>query len=295
MKKSLIFILCALVALVTLSCSKKDSNEPDEPQVVNNQDVQKVTFNVAPFQQTTEPLGAPAVRKAPIYDGEGTEATNALTDLFIFDDTVKILHQKNTDPDFGTAELTLTHGQHNLSVIMTRSTGISVDTGVIAMTSIRPTFGKLVPINVTKNTGNQAITVDRLTGLFSVTINDVFPTTANEIEFVIDPKYNQLDVTTLQGVNGGEWSQRVSCASKVGQSGVEYHFNTILPSLTSETTADVTLNIYDAKGKVIYSVKIEGVRMASNTKTLLSGNLFTGTGTTIVVNTTWNQDIVGDF
>ena len=56
MKKTLIFAL--MCALVTLSaCSKKDSNEPDEPQVVNNQDVQKVTFNVAPFQQTTEPMG----------------------------------------------------------------------------------------------------------------------------------------------------------------------------------------------------------------------------------------------
>ena len=277
MKK--LFFLCALAALL-IGC--KGQNDPEQ--------VQSVQFKVSTFTQTTEQMNAP--RKAPILDDEGGYA---LTDLFVFDCTTQLAHQTSDAQDFGTVVLNLTHGNHNLSFILTRSTGIEVENGVMTFGSVRSTFGKLLALNVTASTGAQDLTLDRISGQLQLTINDAFPTTANEIEFVVNPRYSQLNVTNLQGVNGDEWSQRVSCTAKQGQSGVSYTFNHICPSLTAEYTADVTINIYNAGGSVIYTVTIDDVRFASNTKTLLSGNLFTTPSASVGVNTSWNSNIVGTW
>ena len=279
-------ILAAACCLILCSCNKKD-----EPQAS-----QQVTFKVSTFQQATEPMGAP-IRRAPqatILDDEGGVA---LTDLFVFDGTTQLAHQVYEDDHdaFGTVTLNLTHGNHNLSFVATRSTGITVENGVMAFGSIRPTFGKLLALNVSGSTGAQDLTLDRISGMLFITINDEFPATANQIEFVMATKYSQINVASLLGVNGAEWSQKVSCTSKQGQSGVQYTFNTICPSLTEEYTSDLTINIYNSLNAVIYSVTIEDVRFASNTKTLLSGNLFTSPSASVSVNTTWNTNIVGTW
>lgn len=268
--------ICALAALL-LGC--KSQNDPAQ--------VQAVTFQVSTFSQTLQ-----APRRAPILDDEGG---SALTDLYVFDGTTQLAHQTNDADDFGTVTLNLTHGSHDLSFILTRSTGISVSEGVLTFGSVRSTFGKLLTLNVTNQTGAQDLTLDRLSGQMVITINDAFPATAAEIEFVINPRYIQLDATTLQAVNGASWSQRASCTAKVGLTGQAYTFNHICPSLTDEMTADVTINIYNAGGTVLYSVTIDDVRMAANTKTLLSGNLFTAPSASVSVNTSWNSSIVGTF
>jgi hypothetical protein len=283
MKKYLFF--SAIVALLFVSCKSKD--EPENLQK------QQVTFKVTAFEQTTDPMNGPAkAPQATILDDEGGVA---LTDLYVFDGTTQLAHQTNDDPSFGTVTLDLTHGNHNLSFICTRSTGISVENGVMTFSGIRPTFGKLLALNVSSSTPAQNLELDRITGQLSITINDAFPATANQIEFILANKYSSINVASLLGVNGAEWSQKVSCTAKVGQSGVQYNFNTICPSLTEEYTSDLTINIYNSLNAVIYSVTIEDVRFAANTKTLLSGNLFTTPSASVSVNHTWNTNIVGTW
>ena len=277
-----LFLFAAIVAAF-LSCSKKD--EPQQKQ--------SITFKVSAFEQTTEPMNSP--RRAPqatILDDEGGVA---LTDLYVFDGTTQLAHQTNDDQNFGTVTLNLSHGDHSLSFVLTRSAGLSYNAGVLSASSLRSTFGKTLALNVSASTPAQDLTLERLTGLVGVTINDAFPATANEIEFVINPRYTSLNVATLCGVSGSEFRQKVSCTSKIGQSGVYYGFNILAPSLTEEFTADVTINIYNSTNTVIYSVTVDDVRMAANTKTLISGNLFQSPGATVTVNTTWNTSIVGNF
>lgn len=276
MKK--VLILSAFVALLS-AC--QDKNEPAQ--------IQAVQFKVKAFEQVTQPMQAP--RATILDDEEGT----ALTDLFIFDGTSQVAHQTSEDTNFGTVTLNLTHGNHNLSFILTRSTGITVSEGVMTFGSVRSTFGKLYALNVSGSTGAQDLTLDRISGKLVITINDEFPATANQIEFIVNPRYMKLDVTNLHGVDAEEFSQKVSCTSKVGMTGVQYNFNTICPSLTDETTADVTINIYNSSGSVIYSVTIDDVRLAANTKTMLSGNLFTAPVASVGVNHSWNTSIVGTW
>ena len=276
MKKFLFF--SALIALLS-AC--QDKNEPAQ--------IQAVQFKVKAFEQVTQPMQAP--RATILDDEEGT----ALTDLFIFDGTSQVAHQTSEDTNFGTVTLNLTHGNHNLSFILTRSTGITVSEGVMTFGSVRSTFGKLYALNVSGSTGAQDLTLDRISGQLIITINDEFPATANQIEFIVNPRYTKLDVTNLHGVDAAEFSQKVSCTSKVGMTGVQYTFNTICPSLTDETTADVTINIYNSGGSVIYSVTIDDVRLASNTRTMLSGNLFTAPIASVGVNHSWNTSIVGTW
>ena len=150
-------------------------------------------------------------------------------------------------------------------------------------------------LNVSGSTPAQNLTLDRISGLLYITINDEFPATANQIEFVMATRYTSLNVATLCGTNGDEWSQKVSCTGKVGQSGVQYSFNFLAPSLTDEYTSDLTINIYNSLDAVIYSVTIEDVRLAANTKTMLSGNLFTSPSASVSVSHTWNSNIVGTW
>ena len=283
MKKYLFF--SAIVALLFVSC--KGKNEPVQ--------VQQVTFRVSAFEQTTEPMGSP--RKAPqatILDDEGGVV---LTDLYVFDGTTQLAHQVYADDNaaFGTVTLDLTHGNHNLSFVATRSAGLSYSAGVLSATSLRSTFGKTLALNVSGSTPAQNLTLDRISGLLSITINDEFPATANQIEFVMATRYTSINVATLCGTNGDEWSQKVSCTGKVGQSGVQYSFNFLAPSLTDEYTSDLTINIYNSLDAVIYSVTIEDVRLAANTKTMLSGNLFTSPSASVSVSHTWNTNIVGTW
>ena len=280
MKKFL--FISALIALVLVGCKSKDDPESATEK-------QTVTFNLNGWQQSTSSMGP---RKVTILDDEGG---TALTDLFIFDGSSQVAHQTNDDANFGTVTLDLSHGNHNMSFIMTRSTGITYEDGVMTFGSVRSTFGKLLALNVTASTGAQDLTLDRISGQLQLTINDAFPTAAAEIEFVVDPRYSQLNVTNLQAVNGASWNQRVSCTTKQGQSGVNYTFNHIAPSLNDEYTADVTINIYNAGGSVIHSVTIDDVRFAANTRTLLSGNLFTAPSASISVDHSWNSDIVGTW
>ena len=253
---------------------------------------QEVTFNISAFKQGTAPMGIAPKQNATILDDvDGT----ALTDLYIFDGSTQLAHQTSDMEDFGTITLTLTHGSHNLSFVCTRSTDISVADGTMAMGGVKPTFGKLLTLNVTNNTPAQDLTLQRITGQMSITIEDAFPATAKEIEFVIDPRYKDLNTSTLCAINGESVTQRVSCTSKVGKTDQQFAFTLLAPSLSEEYTADVTINVYDDGGVLIHSVSIADVRLAANTQTLLSGKLFRGTDATLNIDHTWNQDIEGSF
>jgi hypothetical protein len=281
MKKYL--VIAAFVAAF-VACGNKGEDEPKQARTV--------VFCVSGFEVETEAMPVAGRRGEPILDDEGG---TALTDLYVFDGTAQLAHQTSDAADFGTVTLNLSQGAHSLSFVATRSSGIVYAGGKMTFTSIRPTFGKLVPLTVSGSTAAQSVVLDRMTGQMIVTINDAFPADAAEIAFTITPKYEALDVATLCGTDGASKTVRVSCVEKVGISRQVYSLNLLAPSLAGEYTADVTITVYNAGGTAIHSVALTAVRMAANTRTMLSGNLFTGPKANVSVNHGWNTDIVGTF
>lgn len=278
------YLVIAAFVAAFVACSNTQKDEPKQERTV--------VFRVLGFEVETEGMTVAGRRGAPILDDEnGME----LTDIYVFDGTAQLAHQTSDAADFGTVTLNLAQGAHSLSFIATRSSGIGYADGKMTFTSIRPIFGKLLPLTVSGTTAAQSVVLDRLTGQLVVTINDAFPADAAEIAFTVSPKYEALDVATLCGTDGMSKTFRVSCADKVGSSGQTYRLNTLAPSLTDEYTADVSITVYNAGGTAIHSVALTSVRMAGNTKTMLSGNLFAGQKANVTVNHGWNSDIVGTF
>ena len=274
MKKYL--FLLPIVALLA-ACS---SNEPSHSH--------QVTFNVAGMVAETEPMPAPR-KVAPMTDDDGQQ----MTDLILFDGATYLMRQQNTDPDFGTVTVMLTAGEHNLHFIATRSTELSYDEGVLNCASLRSTFGKHYYINVTGGS-DEYVTMERITGQVVITIEDEIPAGAANLRIQFGDYYNGINPTTFDGVRSGAYDQTVSIASKVGMTGAQWKLNILVPTYgeTSETT--YTLTATNGSGDIIGQAT-GTMTICSNTKTLLHGNLFTGTRSFVSLSTAWNSDIDEGF
>jgi hypothetical protein len=269
--------LCAAIAVSLLACKSKD-----EPQISQQH---QVTFRVPELTVETEPMNAPAVRKvAPLTDEDGAQ----MTDLILFDGATYLMRQQNTDPDFGTVTVMLTAGEHHLHFVATRSTELSYDEGVLNCASLRSTFGKHYDINVTGGS-DEYVTMDRLTGMVVITIEDEIPAGAANLRIQFGDYYKGLNPTTFAGVRSGEFDQTVSLSSKVGQTDVQYKLNILAPVYGTESTTTYTLTATNGSGEVIGQAT-GTMPINSNTKTLLHGNLFVGTRSFLSLATSWGAD-----
>ena len=259
---------------VLFSCNSKYASEAQHP----------VTFRVPALQVDTEPMNAPR-KVAPLMDEDGQQ----MTDLFLFDGAAQLLRQQSTDPDFGTITVMLTEGEHHLHFVATRSTELSYADGMLNCASLRPTFGKHYDINVSGKS-DEYITMERLTGMVVITIEDEIPADAASLRIQMGDFYKGLNQTTFAGVRSGEFDQTVSIASKVGTTGVQYKLNILAPVYGIESTTTYALTATNGSGDVIG--KATGTMpINSNTKTLLHGSLFTGTRSFVSLSTAWNGDI----
>lgn len=270
MKKALFF--SALLALILTGCKS------DEPQAQH-----QVTFRIPALKAETEPMPAPR-KVAPLTDDDGTQ----MTDLFIFDGATQIAHQTNTEAEFGTITVLLTAGTHHLHFIATRSSGLSYDEGVLNCTSLRPTFGKHYDLNVTGGS-DENISLDRLTGQVVITIEDAIPTGAKSLRIQFDDYYKGINPTTFAATRSGEFDQTVSIASYVGVSSKTWTLNILVPVYQTEHETTFTLTAYNTSDEIIGQAT-GTMPCNSNTKTLLHGNLFTGTRSIVALTTAWNAD-----
>ena len=275
MKKTILFT--AIAAVILSGCSSKD-----EPANVQQH---QVTFRVPELTVETYPMSAPGVRKvAPLTDEDGSQ----MTDLLLFDGATYLMRQQNTDTDFGTVTVMLTAGEHHLHFVATRSTELSYDEGILNCASLRPTFGKHYDINVTGGS-DEYVTMDRLTGMVVITIEDEIPAGAANLRIQFGDYYKGLNPTTFAGVRSGAFDQTVSIASKVGMTDQQWRLNILAPVYGTESTTTYTLTATNGSGDVIGQAT-GTMPINSNTKTLLHGNLFTGTRSMLTLTTSWNAD-----
>ena len=274
MKKALFF--SALVALIFTGCN-------DEPQAKH-----QVTFRVPAIRVETEPMSAPH-KVAPLTDDEGQQ----MTDLILFDGATYLMRQQSTDPNFGTVTVLLTAGEHHLHFIATRSTELTYDEGVLNCASLRQTYGKHYDLNVTGGS-DEYVTMDRLTGMVVITIEDEIPAGAANLRIQFGDYYKGLNPTTFAGVRSCTFDQTVSIASKVGMTDQQWKLNILVPTYGETSETSYTLTATNGSGDIIGQAT-GTMSICSNTKTLLHGNLFTGTRSFVSLSTAWNSDIDEGF
>ena len=278
MKKFLFF--SALFALMLVGCKNQD-----EPQ--QKAETHQVKFTIPGLTVSTEPMDAPRKAPASLIDD-----SDELTDLYLFDGTTQLVHQTSDQAEFGTITVLLTTGNHTLHFVATRSTGISYENGILACTSLKNTFGKTVQLNVAGG-GDQNVTLDRLSGKLIITINDAIPSGASNLRIQLACRYTSLNVTSLYGVSPSSFDQNVNISGKVGTSGYQITLYMLAMDECGYDT-DFTLTATNSSSQVIGQAT-GTVTIAPNTKTLLIGNLFTGTRSFISLNSAWNADIEESF
>lgn len=277
MKKTIL-----LMAMVAVLFSCKSKNEPEAQH--------QVTFRVPALQVETEPMSAPGVRKvAPLTDDDGSQ----MTDLILFDGSTYLMRQQNTDPNFGTVTVMLTAGEHHLHFIATRSTDLSYNEGILNFASLRPTFGKHYDMNVTGGS-DEYVTMDRLTGQVVITIEDEIPSGAANLRIQFGDYYKGINPTNFAGVRSGTFDQTVNISGKVGLTDQVWRLNILVPVYGEESETTYTLTATNGSGDIIGQAT-GTMTICSNTKTLLHGNLFTGTRSFLSISTAWNSDIDESF
>ena len=285
--KNMIKNRCAwlLVAFACVICVSCIQNPPVEARRTKN-----VVFIIKTLNVVTEPMqiSRDDGMRAPIYDDtDGQE----LTDLYFFVDGELACHQQNSQSDFGTIELELEYGDHDVTVVATRSDCQQLTNGVLEVEALKPTFGLLEHITVLDVNDSFVLEITRITASLLVEINDEIPSGASFVSIHIADKYDDLSVSDFSGLNAYAYTKDIPIDGMVGNTGVVLSIAMLCPQYLSAYNTDVDITIYNENGGVISHHAIDEVPIKSNTKTRILGDFFTPTSFSVMVNYDWDDGV----
>ena len=276
------WLLAAVACLLCVSCIK---NPPTEARKTK-----KVVFIVQTLKVVTEPMQISRAEgmRATIYDDEGGQE---LTDLYFFVDGELACHQQNSQTDFGTIELELEYGDHDVTVIATRSDGQQLTNGVLYVESLKPTFGLHEHITILDTDDSFVLEITRITASLLVEINDEIPAGASFVRIQIAYKYDDLSVSDFSGINGYAYTKDIPIEGMVGSTGVVLSIAMLCPQYLYSYSTDVDITIYNTAGSVISHHAIGDVPIKNNTKTRIFGDFFNPTSFSVMVNYDWDEGV----
>ena len=276
------WLLVAAVCLLFVSCIK---NPPTDVRRTK-----KVVFIIKTLNVVTEPMQIRQEEgmRAPIYDDtDGQE----LTDLYFFVDGDLACHQQNSQSDFGIIELELEYGDHDVTVVATRSDGQQLTNGVLEVEALKPTFGLHERITVLDVNDSFVLEITRITASLLVEINDEIPAGASFVRVRIADKYDDLSVSDFSGVNAYAYTKDIPIDGMVGNTGVLLSISMLCHQYLSAYSTDVDITIYNENGGVISHHAIDDVPIKSNTKTRIFGDFFTPMSFSVMVNYDWDEGV----
>ena len=268
--------------MLCVSCIQ---NPPTEARRTKN-----VVFIIKTLNVATEPMQISRAdgMRAPIYDDDGGQE---LTDLYFFVDGDLACHQKNSQSDFGTIELEMEYGEHDVTVVATRSDGQQLTNGVLEVEALKPTFGLRERITVLDVNDSFVLEITRITASLLVEINDAIPEGASFVRIQIADKYDYLSVSDFSGVNVYAYTKDIPIDGMVGNTGVVLSIAMLCPQYLSAYSTDVDITIYNENGGVISHHAIDDVPIKSNTKTRIFGDFFTPISFSVMVNYDWDEGV----
>ena len=285
--KNMIKNRCAwmLVAVACLLCVSCIQNPPVEARKTK-----KVVFYVKTINVAIEPMQIIRAEemRAPIYDDDGGQE---LTDLYLFVDGDLACHQQNSQMGFGTIELEMEYGDHDVTVVATRSDCQQLTNGVLEVEALKPTFGLRERITILDVNDSFVLEITRITASLLVEINDAIPEGASFVRIQIAEKYDDLSVSDFSGLNAYDYTKDIPIDGMVGNTGVVLSIAMLCPQYLSAYSTDVDITIYNENGGVISHHAIDEVPIKSNTKTRIFGDFFTPTSFSVMVNYDWDDGV----
>ena len=276
------WLLAAVTCLLCVSCIQ---NPPTDTRRTK-----KVVFTIKTIKVATEPMQINRAEemRSPIYDDEGGQE---LTDLYFFVDGDLACHQQNSQSDFGTIELELEYGDHDVTVVATRSDGQQLTNGVLEVDALKPTFGVRDSITITDVNDSYVLELTRITASLLVEINDEIPAGASFVRIQIADKYDDLSVSDFAGLDAYSYTKDIPIDGMVGSTGVVLSISMLCPQYLYAYNTDVDITIYNGSGGVISHHAISDVPIKSNTKTRIFGDFFTPTSFSVMVNYDWDDGV----
>ena len=285
--KNMIKNRCAwlLVEVACLLCVSCIQNPPVEARKTK-----KVVFYVKTINVAIEPMQIIRAEemRAPIYDDDGGQE---LTDLYLFVDGDLACHQQNSQMDFGTIELEMEYGDHDVTVVATRSDGQHLTNGVLEVEALKPTFGLRDRITILDTDDSFVLDITRITASLLVEINDEIPAGASFVRIQIADKYDDLSVSDFSGLNAYDYTKDIPIDGMVGNTGVVLSIAMLCPQYLSAYNTDVDITIYNENRGVISHHAIDEVPIKSNTKTRIFGDFFTPMSFSVMVNYDWDEGV----
>lgn len=315
--RKIVFYL-ALLSLAIISCKKEHG--PGNSAAT----AQKVVFTVG-FAQSSQAItnNNLTVSSLHVNAAPDTSLTNHINIIYytVFDAAGNQLHniyQVKGDTSFGHYTDNLHPGNYTVAISAGTDIGVASGAGDINGTFIygpggvnssqgfvSDVFFKRLNITVANTTLNQNISLNRLTSRLIININDAIPANSNYASINISNVASRYYVGTDQVIN----------VSGPGNNFGQYDF--IIPVSAGGTKnyrivsdfmylGDFNVNIEIGQQSnnsttVFGSKSVSNVTGAPNKITLLSGNLFGGSGTNatggfqVTTDTTWNPAIVKTF
>lgn len=276
------WLLAAVACLLCVSCIQ---NPPTEARRTK-----KVVFTIKTINVVTEPMQISSAEKmrSPIYDDEGGQE---LTDLYFFVDSELVCHQHNSQSNFGTIELELEYGDHDVTVVATRSDGQRLTNGVLEIETLKPTFGLRERITILDTDDSFVLEITRITASLLVEINDEIPAGASYVRIQIADKYDDLSVSDFSGMNVYAYTNDIPIDGMVGNTGVVLSIAMLCPQYLYSYSTDVDITIYNESGGVISHHAISDVPIKTNTKTRIFGDFFTPMSFSVMVNYDWEEGV----
>ncbi len=274
MKKA-VFLL-GMMTIIFFSCKKEHSTSTPPGKKY------RVTFNVANFTSRQSNL---AVKHGASSLADTVNASAGIGILYyaVYTGGIgvhgRILKQDSSMADFGTVIDSLPAGQYQVVFVGGKNGLIETYTGRTAADNFsypgnkwQDTFWDEFVITIGSGNISQNVTLKRVVGKLELDITDNIPANADSLVITVDPEAtNFVNDGGMPSPPGGT----VTYSEKI-PAGAIGHSNFTMDRIIGNTavTATVTITCKDSGNQTIATATASNVTIQANTKTILSGNLF---------------------
>lgn len=288
MRKMLSVVWSIMLALCMASCDAVDFNVADEVEKVQTAAKTKnVKFKIGGLVVSNEDFDDAPMSRASLADAN-------ITDLWVIDDGQVLCHQLSTDSDFGTPNIAMTYGRHNLAFVATRGEGVSIKDGDVTMDKVKDTFCKYVTLDVSATTLQQSVTLERSVCGLRLTVLDTSTLPVASVRVTYSSYYGGFHTPYFEGVKTDNVAKSVTTpAGSFLNPNLKIMFYSFSAVLGDEWETDIIIDFLDAGGNVLISHSLTDVPMLANRVTNIQGNFFGNSlSGAVKVNADWSADHV---